>query len=92
MQLGTGLSKSHVSVFPVFSGLLPLLTSYKFLTPISFLVFALSVQVPQLLGTSFCTQSIHFGVWTRVLPLNYVLCVGVLDLSGESAALGDISL
>jgi len=44
---------------PVFSSRLSLLTSYKFLTPISFMVLAVSMQLPQLFATPFRTQSVH---------------------------------
>jgi len=52
-----------LTTLPMFSGPLPILTSYQFLTLVSFLFLALSLQLPQLFGTPLWTQSISFSFW-----------------------------
>ena len=51
----TSLVFLFLTTLPMFSGPLPILTSYQFLTLVSFLFLALSLQVPQLFGTPFWT-------------------------------------
>ena len=52
-------------ILTVFSGYLCLPTSYNFLAPISFSVFSLSVQLPQLFEIPFRTRFVHL---TRSTP------------------------
>ena len=54
----TSLVFLFLTVLPVFLGHLPPLTSYKFLALILPSFLALSVQLPQLFGTPFLTQSV----------------------------------
>ena len=59
-----------LTILRVFLDHLPPLTSYQFLALISFLVLALSLQLPQLFGTPFLTPSsntIHLTLFSGIL-------------------------